>query len=227
MAQIRASGLRKSFGTAGARLEVLRGIDWKLESGQKIGIIGASGSGKSTLLHVLAGLEPPTEGTVFFDGEDVYRLPEHRRATLRNRQIGFVFQFYHLLPELTALENVLLPALMAGVSQNEARLRAGQLLGWMDLSPRSAHRPRELSGGEQQRVAIARAQMMKPAVLFADEPTGNLDSATGEKVLDYLLKVQQEEKNALVLVTHNVGLLTQMDLHYELKDGKLHAALSS
>lgn len=221
MVRVRTKNLTKTFSEAGKTVEVLRNVSLEILPGQKVGVIGASGVGKSTLLHVLAGLEPPTAGEVWFDEKNLYTLSEAVRSNLRNRQIGFVFQFYHLLPELTTLENVMLPCLIGGFTIKEAKFKASALLERFGLTDRAEHAPRQLSGGEQQRVAIARASVLKPAILFADEPTGNLDGTTGDLVFNYLLKLQAEEKNALILVTHNPKLLDAMDITFELKNGTL------
>ncbi|MDO8528115.1 MAG: ABC transporter ATP-binding protein [Deltaproteobacteria bacterium] len=213
--------LSKSYREGNRTVAVLKGLDFSLRSGKKIGIAGASGVGKSTLLHILGGLDQPTEGRVEVEGENFYQLGETKRAALRNRFFGFVFQFYHLLPELSALENVMLPALIAGNSKSEAAKKASVILEKVGLKDRTKHLPSQLSGGEQQRVAVARACILKPKVILADEPTGNLDEKTGAEVLGYLHTVVKDAGGSLVLVTHNRDLLKTMDENYELKDGTL------
>lgn len=218
---ITAQNLHKTYREAGKVVHVLKGLDFEITPGLKAGIIGASGSGKSTLLHVLGGLDSPDAGKVLLDREDLYSLEESKRSRLRNRFFGFVFQFYHLLPELTALENTLLPILIAGRGEKEAGARAAEALGRVGLGARLGHRPPELSGGEQQRVALARACVLGPKLILADEPTGNLDAASGEEVMGYLLQVVELSGGALVLVTHNTELAERMDRVLELKDGRL------
>ncbi len=202
-------------------LKVLRGLDFELEEGESVGIFGASGTGKSTLLHILGGLDRPTEGRVAAAGLDLGTMTDDELARFRNREVGFVFQFYHLLPEFTALENAMLPSLIAGVGNSEARARASEALEAVGLSERLSHRPAMLSGGEQQRVAIARSAVMKPRVIFADEPTGNLDRETGRRVWEYLMELNREKGVALVAVTHNRDLIDGFTRSLELRDGKL------
>ena len=205
----------------GARhIEVLRGVSITVEQGEAIFLCGASGAGKSTLLYTLAGLERPEQGIVDFEGTNIYAQPEAGLARLRNRAFGFVFQAYHLLPELTALENVMLPAMIGGASK---RAQAEAALGRVGLGERLQHLPSELSGGEQQRVAIARALINDPRILFADEPTGNLDSATGGAIVDLLLTLVREEKKTLVVVTHDAQLATRGDRRLEMRDGVIVA----
>jgi len=219
---IEALSLHKEFEEGERKISVLAGLDLKLEPKQKLGIVGASGTGKSTLLHILGGLDLPTAGEVLIGGEDLYRMDEAKRSGLRNRFFGFVFQFYHLLPELTVLENASLPAQIAGLSKKEA-LRMGQTaLERVGLAKRTSLLPLKLSGGEQQRVALARALCLKPKLILADEPTGNLDQETGQDMMRYLLEVVQESEGSLILVTHNRDLTKDMDEVMELRDGKLH-----
>lgn len=204
-------------------LEVLRGVSLGVTEGESLAISGISGAGKSTLLHVMGGLDRPTAGRVLYRGRDLYAVGDRERSAVRAQKIGFVFQAYHLLPELTVLENVLLPGLSAyGAFLRGPRLRerAAMLLGRVGLSARALHRPNELSGGEQQRVAIARALMNGPELLLADEPTGNLDSRTGEDVLHYLFELAREEGLTLVMVTHNEAVAARCGRHVELRDGR-------
>jgi putative ABC transport system ATP-binding protein len=213
--QVRA--LTKSIDTGTHRVDILKGIDLEIPHGQFAAIMGPSGSGKSTLLGLLAGLDYPTSGQVLLDGEDITRLPEDRMAVLRGRKIGFVFQSYHLIPTLTAEENVLLPIELAG--GRDGRFRARDLLDRVGLKNRLDHYPVQLSGGEQQRVALARAFALRPPILLADEPTGNLDSATGEAVLALLLAFRRDEGATLVLVTHEQSLAECADRRILLRDG--------
>jgi lipoprotein-releasing system ATP-binding protein len=215
--------LTKSFQKQAVTVEVLRGVDLEVERGSSVAIMGASGAGKSTLLHVLGGLERPSAGRVEIGGHDVYRLPELERAELRNRSVGFVFQFHHLLPEFTALENVMMPALIARESEAAARARATELLEEVGVGHRLTHRPGELSGGEQQRVSLARALVMSPAVVLADEPTGNLDISTGTRVFDLLLEMNRRRGTTLVVVTHNPELAARMERCFRMQDGRLVA----
>ena len=200
-------------------LHVLRGVNLVIRRGEMVSVVGPSGVGKSTLLHILGTLDRPTSGQVCFDGEDVFAFPEARLAAFRNRRIGFIFQFHHLLAEFTALENVMLPALIAGLSRAEATRRARPLLEDVGLDERLAHRPGELSGGEQQRVAVARALVMGPDIVFADEPTGNLDSQTSDEIHHLLVRLNKRTETAFVVVTHNVRLAWLMGRHLLLGDG--------
>jgi len=202
-------------------LKVLEGLSFAVEKGRTASIIGASGSGKSTLLHILGCLDRPSSGRVLINGQDTSLLSDHDLAGLRNKSIGFVFQFHHLLPEFTAAENVALPLLVGGMDRTAAMTRAEQLMDEVGLTERCLHRPSELSGGEQQRVAVARALANSPEVILADEPTGNLDSRSGSTVTDLLWRMNQEKNIALVLVTHNNELAQRADQVMELKDGKL------
>jgi len=223
---IEISQLFKSISTGGRRVDILRGIDLAIPSGQIAAIMGASGSGKSTLLGLIAGLDAPTSGSIRLDGDEITTLSEDQLAQLRGRRIGFVFQSYQLIPTLTAEENVLLPAdLMAGLFAGEAaaRQRARDLLDRVGLSQRGGHYPVQLSGGEQQRVALARAFMARPALLLADEPTGSLDSANGQQVLELLLGLNREQGATLVLVTHDPALAVHADRIIRLHDGQIMA----
>ena len=216
MIQVRA--LTKSIQTVAHRVDILKGIDLEIPQGQFAAVMGPSGSGKSTLLGLLAGLDSPTSGQVLLDGQDITRLAENEMALLRGRKIGFVFQAYHLIPTLTAEENVLLPMELAGQDAG-GRERARELLDRVGLKGRRAHYPAQLSGGEQQRVALARAFALRPPILLADEPTGNLDTATGRAVMDLLLTLNREEGATLVLVTHEESLAESADRRILLRDG--------
>jgi len=214
-------GLCKTYEIGKNRVEVLSGINLELEAATTTALVGASGAGKSTLLHLLGALDRPTSGTVCFRGDDIFRKNDRELATFRNRSIGFVFQFHHLLSEFTALENVMMPALIARVPRGEARRMAEELLADVGLAQRISHRPGELSGGEQQRVAIARALVMSPALLLADEPTGNLDMKTSDGVHAVLADLQQKKGLTLVVVTHNERLAAAMGRTVRLADGRL------
>jgi putative ABC transport system ATP-binding protein len=215
---IQVHALTKSIDTGTHRVDILKGIDLEIPRGQVAAIMGPSGSGKSTLLGLLAGLDSPTTGQVILDGEDITRLPEDQMALVRGRKIGFVFQAYHLIPTLTAEENVLLPMELAGL-ENGGRSRARELLDRVGLAGRFDHYPVQLSGGEQQRVALARAFALRPPILLADEPTGNLDSATGQAVLELLLTLNREQGTTMVLVTHEESLAASADRRIILRDG--------
>ena len=215
---IQVSGLTKSIATATHRVDILRGLDFEIPRAQFVAIMGPSGSGKSTLLGLLAGLDAATSGSIVLDGEDITGLSEDRLALLRGRKIGFVFQSYNLIPTLTAEENVLLPYELTGGTAN-GRTRAGELLATVGLSDRADHYPVQLSGGEQQRVALARAFMVRPPILLADEPTGNLDSQNGQHVLDLLVSLNRREGTTLVLVTHDRALSDHADRRIALHDG--------
>ena len=215
---LRARGLQKAFRLGSSRLEILRGVDLDVKRGERVFLCGASGAGKSTLLYTLAGLERPTSGDVHFEGEDLYRVSAARQAALRNTRMGFVFQSYMLLPELTALENIALPGLIGGKSDRE---RAAELLKGVGLGDRAGHLPSELSGGEQQRVAIARALANRPSMIFADEPTGNLDSKTGGEIVDLLLGLTRELGTTLLAVTHDADLAARGDRVLHIRDGRL------
>ncbi|MFH1830159.1 MAG: ABC transporter ATP-binding protein [Pseudomonadota bacterium] len=221
MAFLEAHNIWMTYTDMAAPVEVLRGLEFSLEKGEAIGIFGASGTGKSTLLHLLGGLDRPTQGRINAAGFDLSSMSDSELARFRNREVGFVFQFYHLLPEFTALENVMLPPLIAGIGKAEAKRRASEVLEEVGLSDRLLHRPARLSGGEQQRVAIARAAVMKPRIIFADEPTGNLDKDTGQKVWDYLRGLNDNMGISLVAVTHNRDLVYGFSRCLELCDGQL------
>jgi lipoprotein-releasing system ATP-binding protein len=218
---IEARGLSKVFETDGSRIVALKGIDLMIKKGETLGIVGMSGSGKSTLLHILGTLEHPTSGEVLYSGEDVFRRADDELALFRNREIGFVFQFHYLLSEFSALENAMMPLLIQRTGTTEAKELATDILMRVGLGERLDHTPGELSGGEQQRVAIARAVILKPRVILADEPTGNLDLETGSSVMDLFLKLNQEEEITLVLVTHNPAVAERLGRRITLLDGKI------
>jgi lipoprotein-releasing system ATP-binding protein len=224
---IEVQNLKKSFITDAGKLKVLKGIDLSIKEGEMIGIVGASGVGKSTFLHILGALDRPTFGKVFYDGADIFSLDEDSLALFRNRTIGFVFQFHHLLPEFTALENVMMPGLISighgtsGVRSKEIKEKAEKLLDEMGLSDRKGHRPGELSGGEQQRVAVARALMLEPKVVLADEPTGNLDTPTGEELFNLLVNLNKEKGITFIIVTHNESLSSRCHRVLKMVDGKI------
>ncbi len=210
--------MRRTITNGAHSVEILKGIDFDVPAGQFVAIMGASGSGKSTLLGLLAGLDTPTAGRVTLDGEDITGLAEDKLAIVRGRKIGFVFQSYHLIPTLTALENILLPAELTGRTEG-AESRARELLERVGLTARKEHYPVQLSGGEQQRVALARAFMVQPPILLADEPTGNLDSANGSHILELLIDLNRRERTTLVLVTHDAALAEHADRRIVLRDG--------
>jgi lipoprotein-releasing system ATP-binding protein len=217
---IQVQNIFKSYGNGTKRVEVLKGIDLTFSRGEKAAIVGASGVGKTTLLHVLGTLDRPTAGKVLFDGKDIYTLNEKNLALFRNREIGFVFQFHHLLPEFNALENTMMPCLIQGIPKKEAASRAEAVLTLVGLKGRLSHKPGELSGGEQQRVAVARALVLEPKVLLADEPTGNLDTQTGESVFDLLQEQNRIKEVTLIGVTHNQKLAEKMSRQIQLIDGR-------
>ena len=217
--QLQALDLRRSFRIADKRIEVLRGVSLDVMRGESIFICGTSGAGKTTLLYTLAGLERPESGSVVFEGRDIYRGSENELAKLRNEKLGFVFQAYFLLAELTAIENVMLPSMIGGHTPREAAEEALKKVG---LGDRMHHLPSELSGGEQQRVAIARALNNDPEIIFADEPTGNLDSKTGGSIIDLLLELVREKNKTLVVVTHDMNLAARGDRRLVIRDGMLN-----
>ena len=219
---LEARGLHRTYrGVAGPELHILRGVDLALGWGEAVAIVGASGSGKSTLLHLLGALDRPSAGSVRIGGTDVAALSDKEAAKLRNNRIGFVFQFHHLLRDFTALENVMVPALIRGDVPEAARSRAADLLGQVGLGARLGHRPRQLSGGEQQRVAVARALVNEPYILLADEPTGDLDTATSRDVQDLLFEMKERHGVALAVVTHNRELASKAERVLRLREGIL------
>jgi len=216
---IRLENITKSYAGPEKTVEILRGVDLAIGAGESIAVLGASGVGKSTLLNIMGALDRPTSGEVFYGEKSLNGLGEKALASYRNQYVGFVFQFHHLLPEFTAIENVMLPALIGGASFEDARKRAGALLGEVGLSERAGHKPGELSGGEQQRVAIVRALVQGPRVVLADEPTGNLDTKTAGEVFELLLGLNRARKTALVVVTHNRDLAAMMGSRFTMVDG--------
>ena len=217
---IQVQQLLKSYGNGTKRVEVLKGVDLNFSQGERAAIVGASGVGKTTLLHVLGTLDRPTGGKVFYEGKDIYALNEKELALFRNREIGFVFQLHHLLPEFSALENTMMPCLIQGIPKKESAAQAEAILTLVGLKERLSHKPGELSGGEQQRVAVARALVLEPKVLLADEPTGNLDTKTGESVFDLLQQLNQIKGITLIVVTHNLKLAEKLSRQIQLIDGK-------
>jgi lipoprotein-releasing system ATP-binding protein len=219
-ALIEVHQLFKSFGNGAKRVDVLKGINLTFAQAERVAIVGASGVGKTTLLHILGTLDRPTAGKVLYEGQDVFTLNEKGLALFRNREIGFVFQFHHLLPEFNALENTMMPCLIQGIGKKDAALRAENILSLVGLKERLSHRPGELSGGEQQRVAVAKALVLEPKILLADEPTGNLDTKTGESVFSLLQDLNQIRRVTLIIVTHNLNLANQLPRQIHMVDGK-------
>lgn len=214
---IEATQIHKSYGN----LHVLKGVDLRVERGEVVSIVGKSGAGKSTLLHILGTLDRADEGKLLINQEEVFRLPPRKLAAFRNQNIGFIFQFHHLLPEFTALENVCIPAFINRTPEAAAEKRARELLDYLGLSERLTHKPSQLSGGEQQRVAVARALVNQPAIVFADEPSGNLDSASSQELHQLIFNLRRDFQQTFVIVTHNVELANMSDRILEMKDGKL------
>jgi len=214
---IQAINIQKSYGN----LRVLKGVDLKIEKGEIVTVVGKSGAGKSTLLHILGTLDKPDSGQILINNEEVSQLSTRKLAQFRNANIGFVFQFHHLLPEFTAIENVCIPAFIGGIAETPAKAKAKELLDYLGLSERMDHKPSQLSGGEQQRVAVARALVNQPAVVFADEPSGNLDSASSQELHQLLFSLRNDFQQTFVIVTHNNELAQMSDRRLEMKDGLL------
>ena len=214
---IQAQQLHKSYGS----LHVLKGVDLHIQKGEIVSIVGASGAGKSTLLHLLGTLDKADSGSILLNETNVSELKEKKLSAFRNKHIGFVFQFHHLLPEFTALENICIPAYIAHKSKNDAEQRAKELLSYLGLENRAGHKPSELSGGEQQRVAVARALINQPSVVFADEPSGNLDSASAKELHDLFFNLREKFNQTFVIVTHNNELANKADRKLTMKDGKI------
>ena len=214
---ITGKDIHKSYG----QLEVLKGIDLQINQGEIVSVVGASGAGKTTLLQIIGTLDKPSSGTILFDNQDIAVLSEKKLSSFRNKNIGFVFQFHHLLPEFTAIENLYIPAFIAGVQQKEAHSRALELLEFLHLADRASHKPSELSGGEQQRVAVARALMNHPALILADEPSGNLDSANARELHKLFFSLREKFNQTFVIVTHNQELADMSDRKLMMVDGKI------
>lgn len=216
-----AKDLCKAFNNSGVRIEILKGANLNLATGETVAIVGASGIGKSTLLHIMGTLDRPDSGALWFQGEDVFRYSNEKLARFRNESIGFIFQFHHLLPEFSALENAMMPALIKGLNKETARIGAEALLVKVGLKDRLFHKVVDLSGGEQQRVVLARAIVLNPLILLADEPTGNLDKKNSEQIHDLLLLLNQEFNMTMIVVTHNMELAAYMSRRVTITDGKL------
>jgi lipoprotein-releasing system ATP-binding protein len=219
---LEAEGVVRDFREGASTLRVLDGLALRVARGERIAIVGASGSGKTTLLQILGGLDRPSAGTVRIEGRDIHALGERERGELRNRSMGFIYQFHHLLPEFSAMENVAMPLLVRRMATAEAQRRAAALLGRVGLGARLHHKPHELSGGERQRAAVARALVTEPLLVFADEPTGNLDGRNAAQVFELMLELNRERGTSLVIVTHDERLAAKLDRVLVLSDGKLH-----
>lgn len=218
---LEAKSLTKRFTEGRLDVTVLKGVDLQIRAGETVAIVGASGSGKSTLLHLLGGLDAPTSGEVVFDGRSLNGMSSSAKAELRNRELGFIYQFHHLLPDFTALENVAMPLLIGKVAKGEAQTRAREMLAAVGLEHRAAHRPSELSGGERQRVAIARALVNRPRLVMADEPTGNLDARNADAIFELLGELNVRQGTAFLVVTHDLHLAKRMSRQMEMRDGQL------
>lgn len=216
---IQANGIYKSFGN----VDVIKGIDLHVDKGEFVTIVGASGAGKSTLLQIIGTLEKADKGDVVFDGQNITKMNQKNLAAFRNKNIGFVFQFHHLLPEFTALENICIPAFIAGTSKRDATDRAMQLLEYLKLTDRADHKPSMLSGGEQQRIAVARALINKPSIILADEPSGNLDSQNARELHELFFKLREQTGQTFIIVTHNNELALMADRVLTIKDGKIES----
>jgi lipoprotein-releasing system ATP-binding protein len=224
---LEAREVRKNFQQGPVTLEVLRGVNLSIRAAERLAIVGASGSGKTTLLQILGGLDRPTSGQVLVDGRDIHSLSERERGELRNHALGFVYQFHHLLPEFSALENVAMPLLVRRMQTSEAKDRAREILVRVGLGERLNHRPHQLSGGERQRAAVARALVTQPKLVLADEPTGNLDGRNAEQVFELMLELNRERATSLVIVTHDLRIASRMDRALELQGGILQEAARS
>ena len=222
-----AAELCKSFAEGDLCVDVLRGVDLVVHEKDSIAIMGASGSGKSTLLHLLGGLDLPSQGEIRIDGKSMSALSDDERGRIRNQYLGFVYQFHHLLPEFSALENVSMPLLIRRTNREEAMQKASDMLNRVGLGARKRHKPGELSGGERQRAAIARALVTQPRCVFADEPTGNLDENTADQIFDLMLELNNDNDTTLIMVTHNINLAKRMNRIFELHEGRLHALVSN
>lgn len=218
--------LSKTYQEGNLRTDVLHTVNFHIEEGEMLGIVGSSGSGKSTLLHLLGGLDTPTSGEVIYKGSSLNKLSSSAKAELRNRQLGFIYQFHHLLPDFTALENVSMPLLIGNIGKSEARDRAQEILASVGLESRKHHRPSELSGGERQRVAIARALVNRPSLVLADEPTGNLDQRTAETIFELIGELNVRQKTAFLVVTHDLSLAKRLGRRLEMRDGHLNDTIT-
>ncbi|MDQ7049764.1 MAG: lipoprotein-releasing ABC transporter ATP-binding protein LolD [Enterobacterales bacterium] len=216
-----AQGICKTFEDGKKYVEVLKGVDINVKPAEMVAIVGTSGSGKSTLLHILGGLDSPDKGLVMVAGQDIHQLSIKAQGDLRNRHLGFVYQFHHLLAEFTALENVSIPLIIAGLSEQKARHRAQQIIAKVGLADRTSHKPSELSGGERQRIAIARAMVTKPSCILADEPTGNLDRKTAESINQLMFELNRDEETSFLIVSHDIQLAQKMQKRYDLDSGIL------